>query len=305
MATNIIVHGGAGPWMAGSARLDQAITACERAASAGQRVLLGGGPALRAVEEAVRILEDDPALDAGRGSVPNIEGQIEMDALIMDGSTLDLGAVAAVQLIKNPVTLARLVMTKSDYNFLVGPGAEAFAESMNIPRCELDDLIYQWNETRSGQPEEQKDGKGQPLYHGSDTVGAVAIDDAGNLAAATSTGGLRNKIPGRVGDSPLVGSGAYADNSTAAVSATGEGESLMKIVISKQVCDFVAGGLSAQQACAAAIRMLENRVDGQGGLIAVDHQRRIGFAFNTRAMPNAFTDGDQVIVTGHKSRNQN
>jgi beta-aspartyl-peptidase (threonine type) len=305
MATNIIVHGGAGPWLAGSARFDQAVEACKRAASAGQKVLLSGEPALRAVEEAVRVLEDDPALDAGRGSVPNLEGQIEMDALIMDGSTLDLGAVAAVQLIRNPITLARLVMTKCDYNFLVGRGAEAFAESMGIARCELEDLIYQWNEPILNRPEHQKDGNGQALYPGSDTVGAVAMDDAGNLAAATSTGGLRNKIPGRVGDSPLVGSGAYADNSTAAVSATGEGESLMKIVISKQVCDFVAGGLSAQQACNSAIKMLKDRVDGQGGLIAVDHERRIGFAFNTRAMPHAYADENQAIVAGHKSRDHN
>ena len=287
---SIIVHGGAGNWIPESSRLDQAILACRKSAAAGQEVLTAGGSAVEAVERAVRILEDDPALDAGRGSYPNIRGQIEMDALIMDGSTLNLGAVGAVQRIRNPITLARLVMTDNEHNFLVGAGAEDFAESAGIKRCELEDLIYHWpDNSEAGLASTQRR---DPT---SDTVGAAACDVYGNLAAATSTGGIRNKFPGRVGDSPLVGSGAYADNSTAAVSATGDGESLMKIVISKQVCDFVANGLSAGQACADAINILGDRVQGAGGVIAVDHHGGVGSAFNTEAMPHGVAVGQRPV----------
>ena len=287
---SIIVHGGAGNWIPESSRLDQAILACRKSAAAGQEVLAAGGSAVEAVERAVRILEDDPALDAGRGSYPNIRGQIEMDALIMDGFTLNLGAVAAVQRIKNPITLARLVMTDNEHNFLVGAGAEDFAESAGVTRCDLEDLIYHW-------PENPEEGLASTQRRDptSDTVGAAACDVYGNLAAATSTGGIRNKFPGRVGDSPLVGSGAYADNSTAAVSATGDGESLMKIVISKQVCDFVANGLSTGQACADAIKILGDRVQGSGGVIAVDHHGGVGAAFNTEAMPHGVAVGQRPV----------
>ncbi len=285
----IVVHGGAGKWIPGSSRLAQATLACRASAAAGQQILVANGSAIEAVERAVRILEDDPALDAGRGSYTNKRGQIEMDALIMDGSTLNLGAVAAVQHIKNPIILARLVMAENEHNFLVGAGAEDFAESVGIGRVELEDLIYHWPNNSDVR------AAGQSSDPTSDTVGAVAFDTFGNLAAATSTGGIRNKFPGRVGDSPLVGSGAYADNFTAAVSATGDGESLMKIVVSKQVCDFVANGLSAQQACVDAIKILSNRVEGSGGLIAVDHLGGIGAAFNTTGMPHAVAVGQQPV----------
>ena len=297
----LIVHGGAGTWIADSSRLAQAMVACRESAVAGQKVLLNKDSALEAVETAVRILEDDPALNAGRGSYPNLKGQIEMDALIMDGSTLNLGAVAAVQQIKNPITLARLVMTDNEHNILVGSGAEIFAESVGIERCQLEDLIFHWPEPLP--PQTLKDGNalsiGMDLT--SDTVGAVALDSFGNLAAATSTGGIRNKYPGRVGDSPLVGSGAYADNLTAAVSATGDGESLMKIVVSKQVCDLVANGLSAQEACEVTINILGDRVRGFGGLIAVDHLGGLGFAFNTKAMPHAIAVGQGAIESAYSS----
>jgi beta-aspartyl-peptidase (threonine type) len=277
------------------------MVACRESAEAGQKVLIGKGSALEAVETAVRILEDDPALDAGRGSYPNIKGQIEMDALIMDGSTLNLGAVAAVQQIKNPITLARLIMTDCEHNILVGLGAEEFAESVGIERCQLEDLIFHWPD--SVPAEALKDGNPLSISRDptSDTVGAVALDSFGNLAAATSTGGIRNKYPGRVGDSPLVGSGAYADNLTAAVSATGDGESLMKIVVSKQVCDLVANGLSAQQACEVTIKILGDRVRGLGGLIAVDYLGGLGSAFNTTAMPYAFAVGQGAIEAAYSS----
>lgn len=296
----IVVHGGAGQWDESEPRLEEAIAACRKAADAGQHVLLNGGPALDAVEISVRILEDSPVLDAGYGSYLNAAGQIEMDALIMDGATMDMGAVAAVQLVSNPISLARLVMTKSRHNFLVAAGAEAFADANGFPRCRLSDLLNdeQLVLLRSG------------MFHGQgispaitederlpgDTVGAVALDKDGNLAAATSTGGTKAKQPGRVGDSPLVGSGAYADNWTAAVSATGHGEALMKVLISKRVCDFVSDGLSTQKACEAAIDVLHERVGGQGGLISVDVRGRIGFAFNTKAMPFAHSSGAEPVI---------
>jgi beta-aspartyl-peptidase (threonine type) len=303
MEAVIVVHGGAGAWDLESERFQEAMTACAAAAAAGRAVLQKGGSALDAVEAAARILEDAPALDAGRGSYLNAAGEIEMDALIMDGRTLDLGAVGAIQNIQNPITLARRVMDSSEHNFLVGRGAEAFAEAQGIPRCELSDLLV--GEELTAFEALQKDGDYQtrdvftrPGAMG-DTIGAVALDQAGNLAAATSTGGTRKKLPGRVGDSPLPGSGGYADNWTGAVSATGHGEALMRVLISKRVCDFIAEGLSAQKACESALHVLEERVNGVGGLIAVDARGRTGVAYNTGAMPHAIARGDAPVKAGH------
>ena len=297
--TAIIVHGGAGAWNLRGDNLEIGVEACGEAAMVGQRVLLAGGSALDAVEAAVRILEDCPALDAGRGSYPNAQGQIEMDAIIMDGETLDLGAVAAIQRVQNPISLARRIMNGTDHAFLVGEGADAFADSVGFPRCELADLLVgealeQYLADRSRPV--QAPAKLFALPMG--TVGAVALDSQGNLAAATSTGGTVNKMPGRVGDSPLVGSGAYADNWTAAASATGHGEALMKIVISKRVCDFVANGLSAHRACQAAIQILEERVNGSGGVIAVDPRGGVGWAYNTNAMPYAYALHNTPVIKG-------
>ncbi len=305
MITAIVVHGGAGQWKYSVDHLKKAVSACREASKAAQVILRAGGPALDAIEAAVRFLEDAPFVDAGKGSYLNAAGEIELDALIMDGATMNLGAVAAVRGIRNPVSLARDVMSKSRHNFLVAQGAEEFADSISFPRCESEDLItdeqrviYQeyllfidsQNGTYSSDSVEFDEG---------DTVGAVAIDMDGNLAAATSTGGTKLKEPGRVGDSPLVGSGAYADNFTAAVSATGHGESLMKILISKRVCDFVANGLSTQGACEAAIDVLSERVAGHGGLIAVDRKGRVGITFNTAAMPYAYYIDDNPIRSGN------
>jgi len=298
----IVVHGGAGQWEVRAGRLDQAIEACQQAVLSGQQILNRRGSALDAVEAAVRVLEDSPVLDAGRGSYRNIAGDIEMDALIMDGENMDMGAIAAVQRILNPISLARLVMTKSGHNFLVGTGAEQFADSLGFPRCAVEDLLGAQDEDGDHSDVKITKISGSMERSGEqslgDTVGAVALDMAGNLAAATSTGGTKAKLPGRVGDSPLVGSGAYADNWTAAVSATGYGEALMKVLISKRVCDFVAEGLSTQKACEAAIDVLHERVNGQGGLISVDFRGRIGIAYNTKAMPHAYAIGEEPPSTG-------
>ena len=283
MTIAIVVHGGAGAWKLSEEGMQTAVSDCNRAAQAAYQLLQAGKSALDAVETAVNILEDAPLLDAGRGSFLNTDGDIEMDALIMDGRTLDIGAIAAIQRVQHPISLARRVMSDSPHNFFVGDGADAFADSINFPRCEVADLLVE--------TEEMSGAIG-------DTVGAVALDVDGNLAVATSTGGTPNKQPGRVGDSPLVGSGGYADNWTAATSATGYGEALMKIVISKTTCDFVGAGLSAQAASDAAIKLLAERTGGEGGLITVDRRGNVGVAFNTKAMPYAFVNGDGMGKNG-------
>jgi beta-aspartyl-peptidase (threonine type) len=267
-----VVHGGAG-WRDNAANLPAAISACENAARSGQAVLVAGGSALDAVEQAVRALEDAPVLNAGRGSYANTDGAIEMDALIMDGSTLDLGAVAGITLVLHPVSLARRVMTDTQHTLLTGEGVSSFADTIGFPRCGPADLLV----------DQTRDAPG-------DTVGAVALDASGRLAVATSTGGVPGKLPGRVGDTPLVGSGAYA-NSHAAVNATGHGEALMKLVISKHVADAIRAGADPQRACEEAVRLLTDSLAAMGGLIALDVRGRIGVAFNAAAMPYAFTVG--------------
>lgn len=283
MTIAIIVHGGAGNWNIDESRRSEALRVCIEAAEVGRAILACGGSALDAVEAAVNLLEDCPVLDAGRGSYPNAEGDVEMDALIMDGRDLSIGAVAAIQRVRYPISLARQVMVESGHNLLVGAGADAFADAIGFARCEVADLLVEDTDTAES-----------PTL--GDTVGAVALDLGGNLAAATSTGGTEKKLPGRVGDSPLVGSGAYADNWTAAVSATGDGEELMRVVISKRVCDFVGAGLSAQSACESAIRVLEERTSGEGGLIAIDARGQVGRAYNTNAMPHAYAIDDRPVV---------
>lgn len=296
---SLIVHGGAGTVPAGTE--DDHIAGVREAARIGWQILSGGGTALDAVEAATRTLEDDPNFDAGRGSYLNSMGRIEMDAFIMDGSSLENGAVCAVQSIGHPVSLARLVMEQTPHSLLAGTGAQQFAERMGIERLPEEDLLVEselrrWQEWSQTQDDSLLKPSSKP---GHGTVGAVARDSRGNIAAATSTGGTRNKLAGRVGDSPLIGSGGYADNLTGGVSATGLGETLMKVVISKAACDFIAGGMTAQQAAEAAIRRLENdRVRGSGGVIVVDHAGRVGFASNTQHMSYALILPDGSIEAG-------
>jgi beta-aspartyl-peptidase (threonine type) len=304
MVPAIIVHGGAGAWKLDSPRLQEGIDACKVAAAAGQKILLAGGTALDAVEAAVRILEDCPALDAAVGSYLTSEGKVEMDALIMDGRTLDLGCVAAVERVRHPISLAREVMTKTEHSLLVGEGASKFADAIGFPRCDPAELIIDDERVHHEKIKELEQYASSEVFvvPGSmgDTVGAVAIDQDGNLAAATSTGGTRNQLPGRVGDSPLVGSGGYADNYQGAVSSTGHGESLMKMVTSKQACDFMGIGMSPENACTAAIKRLAMRMgeNGKGGLIAINRHGQIGYHFNTDGMPYAYATGEEEVKYG-------
>ncbi len=279
----ILVHGGAGAFV--EQERAACLAGCREAALVGWECLRADASALDAVEAAVRVLEDDPTFDAGRGSYVNLEGTVQMDAIIMDGRTLNLGAVAAVERIRHPITLARRVMEASEHNFIVGPGALAFAESQGISLCDPDALMGTY-------------GHDDPhrAHKPSDTVGAVALDMEGNVAVATSTGGTSSKWPGRVGDSPLVGSGGYADNGCGAASATGEGEKLMRIVISKSACDCLAGGEPAQHVADAMIKLLFARTGGHGGVILVDRHGNLGLAHNTRYMPYAYILPGQDLV---------
>lgn len=293
---SIIVHGGAGT--IGEDQLKPSIDGVRAAAALGWKILEEGGTALDAVEQAVRLLEDDPSFDAGRGSFLNSDGRIELDALIMDGETLENGAVAAVQSIANPISLARLVMIRTNHALLVGSGAQAFADRMGIQRQPEESLLVRrelerWLEWKRTQDVEIFTPADKP---GHGTVGAVAVDRSGNLAAATSTGGTQNKLAGRVGDSPLIGSGGYADNELGAASATGVGESLMKLVISKTACDLMGTGMNAMQAANEVVmRLSSERIKGSGGIITVDPSGTIGFAFNTTHLARAYVLPDGTI----------
>jgi beta-aspartyl-peptidase (threonine type) len=303
----LIVHGGAGdiPEEMHQNRVD----GCREAARVGWDVLRRHGSALDAVEAAVRTMEDDPTFDAGYGSVLNASGEVEMDAIIMDGRDLNLGAVMAVKRVRHPVTLARLVMTESEHTILVSLGAENFALEHGIPLCPNWDLIVtrereRYDATRSLVSEARAcrltahdQSKARLRDQPGDTVGAVALDSDGHLAAATSTGGTFNKHPGRVGDSPLVGSGAYADDRVGAVSATGEGEDLMKIVISKSICDFLDRGMTAQEAAEVAVSLLGQRTSGRGGVVVLDRQGGIGIAHNTPYLVYAHITAEGRIIS--------
>ncbi|HET9218251.1 MAG TPA: isoaspartyl peptidase/L-asparaginase [Terriglobia bacterium] len=270
----LLVHGGAGTIRP---EVETAAGAgAERALAKGWAILEAGGQAIDACEQAVIELEDDPVFDAGVGAHLNRDGYAQLDAILMDGHALQSGAVAAVERIRNPIRLARRILEKGQHSFLVGAGAEQFAVENGIPFCDPAELITPYQRRR------WTDKVAETPLHG--TVGAVAIDASGNLCAATSTGGTFFKHPGRVGDSPLIGCGCYADNETAAVSCTGHGESIMKIVMAKAAADFVAAGHDAQSAADAVVKLLTRRTSGTGGLIIVDRDGRAGAAFSTPHM---------------------
>jgi beta-aspartyl-peptidase (threonine type) len=274
----IIVHGGAGADPAeGPDELRQGMRA---AALAGWRVLAEGGTALDAVESAVRALEDHPRFNAGRGSVLTRDGTIEMDASIMEGDGLACGAVAAVPRIANPITLARRVLDTRRHVMLVGDGALAFARSVGIPECDAEALVTDRQRRRHAEL------AGRHAQLGG-TVGAVALDRSGTIAAATSTGGTPGKLPGRVGDSALVGCGTYAESSIGGVSCTGDGEAIIRVVLGHRALAFLKDADDPDYAAKVAVDVLVEEGRGQGGLILLDWRGRAGFAFSTPLMPVA------------------
>jgi L-asparaginase / beta-aspartyl-peptidase len=266
----IAIHGGAGTIRRTRSRPEER-AALERALQAGYLILKDGGPSLEAVAAAVAMLEDSGAFNAGRGAAPNADKEIELDAGIMDGATLRAGGVAAARRIKNPIVAAREVMEHGKHVLLAGAGAERFARQQRLST--VPPAYF------------RKNSRPHP-----GTVGAVALDRAGNLAAATSTGGIAGKLPGRVGDSPIVGAGVYADNATCAVSGTGEGELFIRSVLAFNVAARMRYlGESLARACGAALAQVA-RLGGSGGLVALDRHGSIAMPFNSEGMYRACID---------------
>jgi beta-aspartyl-peptidase (threonine type) len=297
MPPSLIVHGGA--WDIP----DDAIAACKagclRALHAGYAILTSGGHALDAIETAITALEDDPAFDAGYGSHLNLDGYVECDAIVMDAATLRAGSVAGLRRIKNPIRAARAVLEKCPHMMLISQGAEQFALDHGVPLCDPEELVSSvereaWDRCR-------KDSHAAEHHrgHAQGTVGAVALDEHGRLFAATSTGGTCCKLPGRVGDSPLIGSGCYADQETGAVSSTGYGEAIMKVILAKTACDFLRpAGSNPTRAAQAAVQLLARRGNGTGGLILLDKNGLPGFAFNTPRMAYGIANPEAGFITG-------
>ena len=287
----IVVHGGAGTWR--PERSQQGLEGVKKAAKTGFEILRRGGSAVDSVMEAVAIMEDGGAFNAGYGSSLNIEKRVEMEASIMDGKTLQAGAVGLLEDIKNPVRLARIVMEKTDHTFVVGKGAEKLAKIFSLERrkatTELRLKYYEQQrkaltEGRLQLPKLADLVKRHPELFPLETVGAVALDHDGNVAAATSTGGFPLKLPGRIGDSPLIGCGNYADNQAGACSATGVGEIAIRLVLAKTVCNFMENGKSAQEAVELAVDLVNHRITdayNSMGLIAIDAHGRVGAAHNS------------------------
>jgi beta-aspartyl-peptidase (threonine type) len=269
--------------------VDAHIRGVSNAMAGGWRALDRGGSALDAVEEAVVIMEDDETFDAGRGSFLNRDGKVQLDALIMEGATLRAGGVGCVEHLRNPVRAARKILSESPHVYFVGEGAERFAAEHGIPLCRNEDLVIPREIERLRQYQASQHGNdlfAPTISH--DTVGAVALDRDGNIAAATSTGGTLNKAPGRLGDSSLIGCGCYANNESAAISTTGWGEPIMKLVLAKWTADRIAAGNLPEWSAQEAMNYLKQRLNGHGGIIVLDPRGHLGIAHNTPRMAWAY-----------------
>lgn len=293
----LLIHGGAGNFKESDLGPDQKRIYekyLREAVEEGYKILEEGGSALDAVEASVKFMEDAPVFNAGKGSVLNKEGHVEMDASIMSGKDLKAGAVAVVRHVKNPISAARMVMEKSNHVLLVGNGADDYARSMGL---EVKDESYFI--TASSMEQWKKANKPAPANginkHG--TVGAVALDQDGNLAAATSTGGVLNKLPGRVGDSPIIGAGTYADNNTCAVSATGHGEYFIRFTVARSIAALMEyKNIPLEQAVNEVIHERLNKLGGTGGVIAVDKNGNFSIDHNTTGMFRAWKTAKKCEV---------
>jgi beta-aspartyl-peptidase (threonine type) len=298
MKPAIIVHGGAGDI---SADLQEAHKEGARhAVEAGWAALAAGSSARDAVEAAIVVMEDDETFDAGRGSYLNADGQVELDAGFMDGAGLLVGAVAGVQFIRNPIRLARAVMEKSQHVLLIAHGAERFAQKMGFPVCDLTDLAVprefeRWQKLLYDRTYSARES----FAHAADTVGCVALDQGGHVAAGTSTGGTPNKMPGRVGDVPMVGCGFYADDEFGGASCTGWGEAIAKVILARLALHRLHRLGDPQAAARAAIQVLADKVNGLGGVILLSPDGRPGWFCNTPHMAYAYrTGGMEAAVVG-------
>ncbi len=305
----LLVHGGA--WAIPDDMVEVHQQGVSNALAIGYALLEDGASAVDAVEAAVTILEDDETFDAGRGSFLTSAGRVQLDALLMDGSNLRAGGVACVERLRNPIQAARLVLDKSPHIYFVGAGAEDFAQQHGMALIDNSELVLDRERNRlteaqanasAGLPDLTFAGDDKspetalklpdPGFDSHDTVGAVALDSKGNLAAATSTGGTLNKAPGRVGDSSLIGCGCYADNLSAAVSLTGWGEPIMKLVLGKWAGDRVQRGTAPEISAQDAIGYLYKRLQGHGGIILLGPDGRYGLAHNTPRMAWGIANGD-------------
>lgn len=301
----IAVHGGAGTILRSLMTPEKEalyIKGLQEAIDAGHKILISGGSSVDAVEAAVMVLENFPLFNAGKGAVFTNKGTHEMDASIMDGKTLEAGAVSGISNVQNPVALARLIKDKSGHVFLCGSEAETFAKLMQLP-FQPDDYFYE--EGRYKQWQEVKDSDGYQLDHTVNsgegkkfgTVGAVALDLHGNIASATSTGGMTNKRFGRVGDSPMIGAGTYANNHTCAVSCTGHGEYFIRAVVAYDIsCLMEYKGYTLKQACDYVVKDKLVKFGGEGGLIAIDISGNIELPFNSEGMYRAYKKGNTDAV---------
>ncbi|MBS4029582.1 MAG: isoaspartyl peptidase/L-asparaginase [Ignavibacteriales bacterium] len=289
----LVIHGGA--WDIPDDAVDAHYRGIQKALKVGWAILKKGGSSVDAVEESIIILENDSTFDAGRGSFLNSLGEIELDASIMNGKTFRAGAVAAVKNIQNPISLSRLIMEKSEHILLTGLGANRFAKEHKVPFCKMEDLLLdrelqRWLKLQKEPDYSTKDAfrmKQRKLPSG--TVGAVAMDKAGVICAGTSTGGTPNKYPGRVGDSPLIGCGTYADSSVGGVSTTGWGEAMIKVVMAKTVIDIMEqNGGDPEDAAKKGITILDKKAAGFGGVIVLNKKGHIGIAYNTPRMARAY-----------------
>lgn len=286
----IIVHGGA--WSIPENMVKDSISGTEEAVKIGWEILLKGGAALDAVEKAVNCMEENPVFDAGKGAALNERGNVELDAIIIDGATLNTGAVAGVKNIIHTVSLARIIMEKTEHVFVIGEGANLIAKENGFEEISEEELITEsalneWKQFKFR-------GAVNTLYN-VDTVGAVALDSFGNIVAATSTGGITGKKIGRVGDSPIIGAGAYADSKIGGASATGHGESILKVMLSRNAIENLKQGLSPSEAAKLSLKDMKNRVDGHGGLILLDKLGNIGFHFTTEKMVWAYIKNDKLV----------
>lgn len=300
---SIVIHGGAGVIL--REKLTDEMekdyrTKLKESVLTGYNILKDNGSAIDAVQMAVNIMEDSPLFNAGKGAVFNSDGINEQDATIMDGSSLNSGAVALVRHVKNPIDLARAVMENSEHVFLGGESAEKFAKNHNIELVDKDYFFYQrrWDQYQAAQKKEKQSNKNITMLDHSDdksgTVGAVAIDQDSNIAAATSSGGMTNKTAGRIGDSAIQGAGTYANNKTCAVSTTGHGEFFIRAVSAYQVSALMEyKNLSLNDACQMTIDQV-GELGGGGGLIAVDHDGNSSLVFNSPGMYRAYFDSDMT-----------
>jgi beta-aspartyl-peptidase (threonine type) len=297
----LVVHGGA--WAIPDDMVEAHLNGVREALAKGWQILEGGGRAMDAVQAAIVHMEDDETFDAGRGSFLTRDGRVQLDALMMDGATLRAGGVGCVERIRNPIQAARLVLDESPHIYMVAEGAERFAHEHGMALCRNEDLVIE-REVRRLKEAQSKAAAGHPdttfagatYDKGHDTVGAVALDAEGNIAAGTSTGGTLNKAPGRVGDSSLIGCGCYADNQSAAVSCTGWGEPIMKLVLAKWAADHVQKGGAPDAVALEAMFYLQRRLNGHGGMILLDGRGRFGIAHNTPRMAWAYksTEGESA-----------